>query len=108
MEAKDKNLGVFGSNTGEPMRIVDASVNAKKARTFLSFFKRAGRISAIVEHVISGSKLILYVPKDSCKLVFGLAGVKSPHLNRNDQTKSEPFAAQALEFAEKICLQREV
>lgn len=46
----------------------------QKARQFLPFLQRAGRSEAVVEYVFSGSRLKLYLPKDTCLITFLLAG----------------------------------
>ncbi|CAG8709870.1 438_t:CDS:1, partial [Ambispora leptoticha] len=56
----------------------------------------------------NGSRFKIYVPKENCKLTFVLGGVRSPRLGRSPSEKSEPFAAEALEFATNRALQRDV
>lgn len=46
----------------------------QKARQFLPFLQRAGRSEAVVEYVFSGSRLKLYMPKETCLITFLLAG----------------------------------
>lgn len=48
--------------------------DTQKARQFLPFLQRAGRSEAVVEYVFSGSRLKLYMPKDTCLITFLLAG----------------------------------
>lgn len=45
-----------------------------KAKQFLPFLQRAGRSEAVVEYVFSGSRLKLYMPKETCLITFLLAG----------------------------------
>ena len=53
--------------------------DTQKAKQFLPFLQRAGRSEAVVEYVFSGSRLKLYLPKETCLITFLLAG-KSPVL----------------------------
>lgn len=46
----------------------------QKAKLFLPFLQRAGRSEAVVEYVFSGSRLKLYLPKETCLITFLLAG----------------------------------
>lgn len=46
----------------------------QKAKQFLPFLQRAGRSEAVVEYVFSGSRLKLYLPKETCLITFLLAG----------------------------------
>ena len=51
-----------------------AGQDVQKARQFLPFLQRAGRSSAIVEFVASGSRVRLFLPKETCLITFLLAG----------------------------------
>ncbi|KAG8440117.1 hypothetical protein GDO86_006056 [Hymenochirus boettgeri] len=55
-------------------RVADISGDTQKAKQFLPFLQRAGRSEAIVEYVFSGSRLKLYMPKETCLITFLLAG----------------------------------
>ncbi|EPY81125.1 hypothetical protein CB1_000757035 [Camelus ferus] len=48
--------------------------DTQKAKQFLPFLQRAGRSEAVVEYVFSGSRLKLYLPKETCLITFLLAG----------------------------------
>lgn len=48
--------------------------DTQKAKQFLPFLQRAGRSEAVVEYVFSGSRLKLYMPKETCLITFLLAG----------------------------------
>ena len=50
------------------------SQDAAKAKQFLPFLQRAGRSHAVVEYVASGSRLRLYIPRETCLITFLLAG----------------------------------
>ncbi|KAL7979763.1 hypothetical protein Chor_008101 [Crotalus horridus] len=55
-------------------RVADISGDTQKAKQFLPFLQRAGRSEAVVEYVFSGSRLKLYLPKETCLITFLLAG----------------------------------
>jgi staphylococcal nuclease domain-containing protein 1 len=63
--------------------------------------------------VASGSRLRLYVPRESRIITFLLAGISCPRGDRPDpKTKEtitgEPFGNEARQFTKEICLQRDV
>lgn len=45
-----------------------------KAKQFLPFLQRAGRMEALVEFVASGSRVRLYIPRETCLITFLLSG----------------------------------
>lgn len=52
--------------------------DTQKAKQFLPFLQRAGRSEAVVEYVFSGSRLKLFMPKETCLITFLLAGEPPP------------------------------
>uniref|UniRef100_A0A8C5FCE5 Staphylococcal nuclease domain-containing protein 1 n=1 Tax=Gadus morhua TaxID=8049 RepID=A0A8C5FCE5_GADMO len=92
-------------------RVADISGETQKAKQFLPFLQRAGRSEAVVEYVFSGSRLKLYMPKETCLITFLLAGIDCPRGSRNTpggvQT-ADPFSNDALVFTRDLVLQREV
>ncbi|KAG7663075.1 uncharacterized protein J8A68_003418 [[Candida] subhashii] len=82
-------------------RIIDASENFTKAKTFFNGFKQRGRISAYyVEHVSSINRVRLFNPKEGIKLTLILGGLS------ND--KSETLGDEGLKFMNKKFLQRPI
>ncbi|KAM3832651.1 staphylococcal nuclease domain-containing protein 1 [Vipera latastei] len=92
-------------------RVADISGDTQKAKQFLPFLQRAGRSEAVVEYVFSGSRLKLYLPKETCLITFLLAGIECPRGARNLPglvQEAEPFSEEATLFAKELVLQREV
>ncbi|XP_031552715.1 staphylococcal nuclease domain-containing protein 1-like [Actinia tenebrosa] len=96
-------------------RVADLSGDYAKARQFLPFLQRAGRSSAIVEFVASGSRLRIYLPKETCLTTFLLAGISCPRAARintgqgvTNAVEGDPFGDEALQFTKEMVLQREV
>ena len=61
----------------------------------------------------SGSRLRVYVPKETCVLTFLLGGISCPRGARTGPTgkpqgESEPFADEAHRFTRLHCLQQDV
>uniref|UniRef100_A0A4W5MCV1 Staphylococcal nuclease and tudor domain containing 1 n=1 Tax=Hucho hucho TaxID=62062 RepID=A0A4W5MCV1_9TELE len=83
----------------------------QKAKQFLPFLQRAGRSEAVVEYVFSGSRLKLYMPKETCLITFLLAGIECPRGSRNmpgGMQVAEPFSDEAMAFTKELVLQREL
>lgn len=92
-------------------RVADISGDTQKAKQFLPFLQRAGRSEAVVEYVFSGSRLKLYLPKETCLITFLLAGIECPRGARNLPglvQEGEPFSEEATIFTKELVLQREV
>ncbi|XP_063164900.1 staphylococcal nuclease domain-containing protein 1 [Candoia aspera] len=92
-------------------RVADISGDTQKAKQFLPFLQRAGRSEAVVEYVFSGSRLKLYMPKETCLITFLLAGIECPRGARNLPGlvhEGEPFSEEAMLFTKELVLQREV
>ncbi|XP_038049256.1 staphylococcal nuclease domain-containing protein 1-like [Patiria miniata] len=92
-------------------RIADTSGEPQKAKQFLPFLQRAGRSNAIVEFVASGSRVRLFLPKETCLITFLLAGITCPKMARTGPggpTESEPYSEEALQYTKELVLQREV
>lgn len=83
-------------------RVVDASENVTKAKTFLSGFKQKGRISGgyYVEFVLSVNRVKLFNPKEGTKLTLVLGGLASK--------KDSEYAQAGLKYMNKRHLQRPV
>ena len=63
----------------------------------MPFFQRAGRTTAIVEFVASGSRLRMFVPRDMRVITFLLGGISCPRAPRT----GAPGAVQAPAAAAK-------
>ncbi|KAI0243762.1 hypothetical protein L0F63_000717 [Massospora cicadina] len=100
--AKAANLGVHSDKDPPRHRFTDASENLAKAKQFLSFFQRSGRIGAVVEHIANASRFKLMVPSQNCKITFLLGGRQVP------QEVSEPFGEEAYNYVASLVMQRDV
>ncbi|KAJ3332315.1 hypothetical protein HDU76_000645 [Blyttiomyces sp. JEL0837] len=97
-------------STKEPpvVRVNDASETAAKAKQFLPFMQRSGTVAGVVEFASSGSRFKLWVPSQNTKITLVLAGIRCPRVGRTPAEKSEPFGQEALDFANRRILQRDV
>lgn len=101
-----KNKVGMHSGAGGLVRVADVNSKAM-ASTFLSSMQRQGKVSAVVEYVSSGSRLRVYIPRDSCQATFLLAGVSCPRTSYQDKA-GDPYAEEALAFTRDMCFQRDV
>ncbi|CAG9558149.1 unnamed protein product [Danaus chrysippus] len=117
LEAEQKamkaNLGVYAKKDIPTHRIQDTSGDSAKAKKFFPFLKRAQKTEAVVEFVASGSRMRLYVPKESVLVTFLLAGINCPRgarpaIGGGGMQEAEPFGEEALQFTKEKCLQRDV
>lgn len=95
--------GLHSAKEAPVTRVNDLSVpgSSAKARQPLPFLQRAGKVSGVCEFVMSGSRLKVYVPKQSVSIAFSPSGVKCPG-------KDEDFSAEAIAFTRSKALQRNV
>ncbi|CUM57661.1 unnamed protein product [Debaryomyces tyrocola] len=83
-------------------RIVDASENYTKAKTFFNGFKQKGRIANgyYVEFIPSVNRVKLYNPKEGLKLTLILGGLSN--------NKAEALGEEGLKYMNKKFLQRNI
>lgn len=112
--AKKKELGIHSKKDLPTLRVTDVSGDLAKSKQFLPFLQRAGRTQGVAEFVASGSRLRIYIPKETCLITFLLSGIQCPRGSRPDPAKpgsvtpSEPFGDAAAIFTKEHVLQREV
>lgn len=87
--------------------------DSAKAKGFLPFLQRAGRTEAVVEFVASGSRVRLFIPRETCLITFLLAGISCPRATRPapggiGTLPGEPYGEEALALTKSLILQREV
>ena len=106
--------GLHGKKDNAPLRINDLTFDHSRIKVqYLPSWQRALRTEGIVEFVASGSRLRLYIPKDSCLVTFLLGGISCPRSSRPSMNgvpaqEGEPFGDEALAFTRDRVLQREV
>ncbi|XP_065359944.1 staphylococcal nuclease domain-containing protein 1 [Calliphora vicina] len=106
--------GMNGKKDTATMRVNDLTVDHSRIKVqYLPSWQRALRTEGIVEFVASGSRLRLFVPKDSCLVTFLLAGISCPRssrpaLNGVPAQEGEPYGDEALTFTRDRVLQRDV
>lgn len=103
-KAQKSNKGVHNKKDVPVHRVNDICGDPVKAKNLLPHIKRSERIEAVVEFVANGSRLRLFLPKDSHLIVFLLSGVEVRH-NAGDAVNNETAA---LNFTKEKCLQRDV
>merc|ERR1712142_568504 len=110
-KAEKKALGVHSKKAPSALKVSDISGDSAKAKQFLPFLQRAGRLEALVEFVASGSRVRVYIPRETCLITFLLSGISCPRAERvlpQEKIPGEPYGDQALLFTKEHILQREV
>lgn len=107
--------GIHSNKAAPVNRVNDVSLpgNAARAKQYLPFFQRAGRMNAVVEYVLSGHRFKVQIPKEGSVIAFALGGVRAPSRAMPAQggrpaVKGEPFADEALAYARELAMQRDV
>lgn len=50
----------------------------RRAKQYLPFFERAGQVTGICEHVLSGHRVKVHIPKEGVTIAFAPSGVRAP------------------------------
>ena len=87
---------------------MDASENLTRAKQFLSTFQRQKRLPGIVEHVSSGSRFRILIPRENCRITFVLGGLRAPRAGGRQGEKGEEGGEEALEWTSRRAYQRDV
>lgn len=113
--AKAAKRGIHSSKETAPPRVNDVSLpgNSARAKQYLPFFQRSGRVAAVVEYVLSGHRLKVHVPKEGVSIAFAPSGIKTPARAQaashgRPAVTGEPFADEAFAFTRDNFMQREV
>lgn len=111
--AEKKKIGVHSAKEPVTMRVADVSTDLNKAKQFLPFLQRSGKMDALVEYVTSGSRFKLYLPKETCIITLLLSSIDCPRMGRpavngSTPTPSEEFAEEAYLYSKTHCMHHEV
>eukprot|EP01087_Luapelamoeba_hula_P012598 TRINITY_DN3518_c0_g1_i1.p1 TRINITY_DN3518_c0_g1~~TRINITY_DN3518_c0_g1_i1.p1 ORF type:complete len:1031 (+),score=206.74 TRINITY_DN3518_c0_g1_i1:113-3094(+) len=113
--AKNKKVGLWGNPANFPRhRVNDISRNAQNAKKLLKGFEtREGhRHKGIVEYVISGSRVKIYLPSQTSLITFFLSGARCnpiPTKAQLETGKETPLcAAEARDFTRSQILHHDV
>lgn len=111
-KAKENHIGLHSK--GEPPKHKVSDCVGNRAAGLFPLLQKASRIDAIVEYVMSGSKMRLFIPKDSFMITFLLSGISCPRAgtlsgNRTGKIlQADPYGDEALNFTKDKILQRKV
>ncbi|KAF1816511.1 hypothetical protein P152DRAFT_505115 [Eremomyces bilateralis CBS 781.70] len=106
--AQAEKKGMWNDKASSPIRYTDYSESLEKARRQLTYLSRLRRVAGVVDFVKSGSRFTVLIPKESAKITVVLSGIRAPRSARNANEEGDPFGAEAHEFANRRCLQRDV
>jgi staphylococcal nuclease domain-containing protein 1 len=73
----------------------------------VSTFQRQKHLPGVVEHVSSGSRFRILIPRENCRITFVLGGLRAPRVGRQGE-KGEDGAEEALEWTSRRAYQRDV
>lgn len=112
-KAQSQKKGMHSGKEAPEHRYTDLCFDATRARQYLPFLTREKMTRAVVEHVYSGTRVKLFVPKENCMINFVIAGIKCPQPTRYASAgvvaaKAEPFGEEAKIFTKRGIMQRNV
>ncbi|OAV88251.1 hypothetical protein PTTG_01501 [Puccinia triticina 1-1 BBBD Race 1] len=108
MKAQTEGKGLHSDKEFPPPKVTDVSESSSRANSYLSGWKRQGKIAAIVDYVASGSRFKIWLPKQDLKFTLVLSGIKCPKTARHPGERNEPFGLEALDYSNRHAMQREV
>jgi staphylococcal nuclease domain-containing protein 1 len=93
--------GIHSSKTPAPEKFIEASEDVTRAKVHLRSLKNKGKFNAILDFVISPTRLRITIPSDGLRIVLVLAGVMGV-------SKESPISEKAIAFNNRNILQRDV
>lgn len=110
-QGKKSKKGMWSSKDAPIPRVNDVSQpgSAARAKQHLSFLQRADKVTGVVEHVLSGHRVKVHIPKQGVTVLFSPAGVRCPQRGGgNAGITEEPYGTEAFMFTRHNVLQRDV
>ena len=109
--AKDAKRGVHYESQPVPVRVTDLTTKEGKTKStsFLSGYQRKGRMRAVCDFVVNGTRLKLLVGghQSGQLITVALGGVRCPQGSRLG-TPGEPFGDEASAFTKELVFQQDV
>lgn len=113
--ARHRGLGLHSSKAAPEAKVVELSrLGEAKGKYYLAFLQRGmvqGRppvLRGIVDGVVGGGSLRVYIPKEHFQIPFKIAGVTAPQGAFAPGDVADPLAAESKEFTMTQLMQREV
>jgi len=111
IDAKSKNKGIHAERRNPDIyRINDISFGDEaKSKQYLPSLKDR-RLKGVVEKVHSGTRMKVWVEKQSLLITFALSGVSAPSVKKNLKPgeKQKPYALESREFTNKNLVLQQV
>ncbi|KIV91408.1 hypothetical protein PV10_05951 [Exophiala mesophila] len=106
--AQKDEKGMWSPKPPAAKQYQDYSESLQKAKMEASVLQRQKKVPAVVDFVRAASRFVVLVPRENAKLTFVLSGIRTPKPARPSGEAAEPFGQEALEFANRRTLQRDV
>ncbi|CAM9546987.1 unnamed protein product, partial [Discosporangium mesarthrocarpum] len=80
--ARSEKKGLHSTVPPTTRRVMDLCGDSKRAKQFLNTLVRSGTLKGVVEHVFSGSRFKVHVPKENCAFTLAMTEVRCPQAPR--------------------------
>ncbi|KAF8068404.1 elongation factor G [Scenedesmus sp. PABB004] len=114
-KAKQAKRGIHSSKEVAVPRVNDVSTpgNGARAKQYLPFLQRAGKVAGVVEMVSSGHRLKIHIPKEGVTIAMAPSGVRAPQrpmpaMGGRPAAPGEPHGDEAYAWTREHFNQREV
>ena len=81
-DARKAKKGIFSRPPPPVPRIADLAADTKQAKSHFPFLQRARSHRGVVEHVVSGGRVKVFLPGENCYVMFAISGVRCPFAGR--------------------------
>ena len=107
-KAQSEKKGMWSGKPQAAKQFVDYSESVQKAKIQASVLQRQKRIPCIVDFVRGASRFVVLIPRENAKITLVLSCIRAPKSARNTTDTADPCGQEALEFATRKVMQRDV
>ncbi|RNC49089.1 4SNc-Tudor domain protein [Trypanosoma cruzi] len=105
-KAREKGLGTYGKGKPPVQKIVELHhLGNARGKYYLSFLQRGMQgnrpplLKGVVDAVLGGGSLRVYIPKENFQIPVKVAGIITPMGAANSSETADPFAEESKDFA---------
>ncbi|RNF01851.1 4SNc-Tudor domain protein [Trypanosoma rangeli] len=114
-KARERGLGAFSKGKPPVHKVVELShLGSARGKYYLSFLQRGMQgnrpplLKGVVDLVLGGSSIRVYIPKENFQIPVKVAGIITPMGAANNSETADPFAEESKSFAVSMLQQLNV